>query len=89
MDDTILCEAPGPGGLTCTLPYGHDVKVQPHHFAVEIPPDLGEIMEGIMRATEEAKVKYEKARRHERIMFYLWGSLCVLYLWLIVTEVFQ
>jgi hypothetical protein len=83
-NDDILCEAPGPGGMTCTLPYGHEPKV--HAFALDIPPELGSLIDGIMTSAEEAKVKYEKAYRRQRILFYLWGVLCLFYLGLTIMK---
>lgn len=85
-NDDILCEAPGPGGRTCTLPYGHEPQ-NIHAFDVELPHDLSDIIEGIMRSTEEAKARYEKQYRKQRLMFWLWGCMAALYLGLTIWKV--
>lgn len=84
-NDDILCEAPGPGGRTCSLPYGHEPE-NVHAFEVELPHDLSHILEKIMTDAEAARVKYNKAYRRERIMFYAWCALCAVYLTLIIGK---
>jgi hypothetical protein len=84
-NDDILCEKPGPGGRVCTLPYGHQPE-NVHAFEVELPADLGNMIDGIMTNAEEARKKYEKAYKQQRVLFYLWGGMCILYLGLTIMK---
>jgi len=78
VNEDILCEAPGPGGRTCTLPYGHE-PADLHAFDVELPHDLGDLLEHIMTEAENARVEYIKARRRQRIAFYCWCGMFAVY----------
>jgi hypothetical protein len=82
--DDILCEARGPGGMTCTLPYGH--KPETHAFDVELPADLGELIDGIMTATEKARVMYVQAHRKARRAYWFAAGTVAVYFGLILWE---
>jgi hypothetical protein len=84
-NDDILCEEVGPGGMTCTLPYGH--KEDMHHFEVEIPTSLGQLFDGIMTATENAREMFEKAKRRQNIAFCIWVGMFVVYLMLTIVKI--
>jgi hypothetical protein len=85
--DDILCEAPGPGGRTCTLPYGHEPG-NVHAFDVELPHDLGDLIDGIMERAEQARVMYVKERRKARRAYWFAVGTIVVYLGLILLEFF-
>lgn len=64
MNDDILCEAPGPGNMTCDKPYGHVERGDTsHHFTVELPPQVGQMLEAIMTDTERQRDRWVKATR--------------------------
>jgi hypothetical protein len=86
-NDDILCEAPGPGGRTCTRPYGHQPEGA-HAFDVELPHDLAHIIEGIMQSTEQARAGYVQAARRARRSQWLALVLIAVYFGLIVWETF-
>lgn len=84
-NDDILCEHPGPGGQVCTLPYGHQPP-NVHAFEVTLPRDLGRLMEQALVAAEQERAKYAKAHRRERIMFFLWAGMFLVYFILTLTR---
>lgn len=59
--DDLLCEAPGPSGMTCTKPYGHDGTE--HEWEVELPPDAARIVETMMTMMEKQHAEMVKQTR--------------------------
>jgi hypothetical protein len=81
--DDILCEAPGPDGMTCTLPYGHQ-PADRHAFEFELPPTIAKIVAEKINDYEEAHAHALKALKHARISLWMAIALIVLYFVLIV-----
>lgn len=69
--DDILCEAPGPDGLTCTKPYGHEGTQ--HHFEVKLPPHVAQVIALQMERLDASRLRYEReARRAKWAMYAFW-----------------
>lgn len=77
MNEDILCEAPGPGGTTCTMPYGHDGNV--HSFEVQLPPHIARLIDNYIS-------ELEKQARSAKRWKYTWCALAAVYLVLIVAQ---
>jgi hypothetical protein len=77
--DDILCEAAGPGGRTCTLPYGHKPE-NTHMFEIELPADLGNLMDRMMENAEKAKEYHLKEAKKARLWRWLFMGSFVLYI---------
>lgn len=63
-NDDLLCGAPGPGGNTCTLPYGHGGDA--HAFEVEVPPSIGRLLDDYMEQLDQEKARYRHWAKWER-----------------------
>lgn len=87
MNDDILCEAPGPGGMTCTLPYGHGGNK--HAFEVQIPPNVAKMIEDHLSMMEEQTKRMRKQERFYTWMKYAWMGMFGLYLVLTVIQAFN
>lgn len=88
-NDDILCEAPGPGNMTCDKPYGHEEQGDTsHHFTIELPPQVGQMIDSIMTDMEETRAQMEREKRFYQIGKYLfWGGFA-LYITLTVARFF-
>ena len=85
-NEDILCEAPGPNGTSCTLPYGH--KGNMHAFEIQLPPHVAQLIEHHIEQLETAKARHEKAARMATIFKWVAIGVIVVYIGMAIGKLF-
>jgi hypothetical protein len=85
-DDYERCGVTGPRGIRCTMPAGHGGK--DHGMQLEIPPDVGHLIEAHLARAEAAHVAYNRERKRLRTASWMLMGAIALNVLVTIVNVF-